>query len=62
MDGLIFYVSYSADAFVPRCCCLSAGLIRGMEEVQEMLLYNIAQGRMNDRGNYGEGRPRNYHE
>ncbi|CBN76009.1 conserved unknown protein [Ectocarpus siliculosus] len=30
-----------------------AGLIKGINEVEEMLKYNIAQARLNDRGNYG---------
>lgn len=34
---------------------MAAGMIKGMKEVEEMLLYNIAQGRLNERGNYGEG-------
>ncbi|CAM9130699.1 unnamed protein product [Ascophyllum nodosum] len=29
-----------------------AGLIKGIDEVEGMLLHNIAQGRLNDRGNY----------
>lgn len=31
---------------------MAAGMIKGMKEVEEMLLYNIAQGRLNERGNY----------
>ncbi|CAM9747025.1 unnamed protein product [Ectocarpus sp. 4 AP-2014] len=31
-----------------------AGLIKGINEVEDMLKYNIAQARLNDRGNYGE--------
>ncbi|CAN0090479.1 unnamed protein product [Ectocarpus fasciculatus] len=29
-----------------------AGLIKGINEVEDMLKYNIAQARLNDRGNY----------
>lgn len=29
------------------------GLIRGIEEVEEMFAHNIVQGRLNDQGNYG---------
>lgn len=32
----------------------TAGLIKGIKEVEEMLLFNIAQAQMNERGNYGE--------
>ena len=35
-------------------CFREAGLIKGIDEVEGMLLHNIAQGRLNDRGNYGE--------
>ncbi|CAN0520173.1 unnamed protein product [Ectocarpus sp. 12 AP-2014] len=31
-----------------------AGLIKGINEVEDMLKYNIAQARLNDRGNYGK--------
>jgi hypothetical protein len=30
-----------------------AQLMRGVEEVDEMLRFNIVQGTMNERGNYG---------
>lgn len=33
---------------------LSAGLVKGINEVEDMLKYNIAQARLNERGNYGE--------
>lgn len=32
---------------------LPAGLIKGINEVEDMLKYNIAQARLNERGNYG---------
>lgn len=34
--------------------CGAASLIKGIKEVEEMLLFNIAQAQMNERGNYGE--------
>ena len=33
---------------------LSAGLIKGINEVEDMLKFNIAQARLNERGNYGK--------
>jgi hypothetical protein len=30
-----------------------AELFKGIDEVEEMLLFNIVQGRRNQRGNYG---------
>lgn len=33
---------------------LLAGLIKGINEVEDMLKYNIAQARLNERGNYGK--------
>jgi hypothetical protein len=32
---------------------VAEGLIRGIEEVEEMFANNIVQGRLNDKGNYG---------
>ena len=32
---------------------LAAGFIKGINEVEDMLKYNIAQARLNERGNYG---------
>ena len=38
----------------PSKTCLQAGLIKGINEVEDMLRYNIAQAKLNERGNYGE--------
>lgn len=31
-----------------------SGLLRGIEEVDEMLRFNVVQGELNERGHYGE--------
>lgn len=45
-------------ACVPACLLppfpLSAGLVKGINEVEDMLKYNIAQARLNERGNFGK--------
>lgn len=32
----------------------AAGFVKGIYEVEEMLLYNIAQAKKNERGNFGK--------
>ena len=34
-------------------------LLRGIEEVDEMLRFNIVQGKLNERGNYGKNKNEN---
>lgn len=47
-----FYVFLGRGA--PADPSRTAGLIKGIKEVEEMLLFNIAQAQVNERGNYGE--------
>ncbi len=45
-------IKYQLTSFVH--CVLLAELYKGIEEVDEMLKFNIVQGTLNNRGNFGK--------
>lgn len=54
IDHIAMYVVVASCRKIALYTAVSAGLVKGINEVEDMLKYNIAQARLNERGNYGE--------